>query len=288
MTDRDPSDGLAPVTPLFGRRGGAAEPSHDGTKDPEGPAGPSGGSAPTGRAAGRGPGTGGARDAGARVADPDDLDASARLARVSAHWASPDGSDDRAERAPSSRSSARSRRDADAEQADDAPETLDAQRRRAENVSMHALTRRGVSSAELARVLRDRDLDEEVVADEVARLERVGLLDDAQLARDLVEVGQRRKGLGRQALAGELRQRGLAAEVVEAALDDIDDDDEQGRADEWARKRASSLRGLDRETAERRLNGYLQRRGYRGEVVRRAVERALPRGGSRGGGVRFE
>jgi regulatory protein len=53
-------------------------------------------------------------------------------------------------------------------------------------------------------------------------------------------------------------------------------------------KRAGSLRGLDRATAERRLNGYLMRRGYRSDTVRRAVEKALPRGGSSRGGVRFE
>jgi len=243
-TGRD--DGLAPVTPLFGRHGGGPAPEDE--------------SAP------------------AAVAGAEERETT--LARISSHWS---GSRDTVP--PEGIVDAGSDPEAEAEPE---PEGLDAQRRRAENVSMHALARRGVSSGEMERLLRDRELDESVVADEVARLEGVGLLDDVQLARDLVESWQRRKGLGRQALASELRQRRLAPDAVETALDEIDGDDEQGRADEWARKRASSLRGLDRETAERRLSGYLQRRGYRGDVVRRAVDRALPRGGSRGGGVRFE
>lgn len=257
MTTRDAgADGLAPVTPLFGRRGSevkggaatSAVDAHSGT------------------------------DEGRTSTATTDAERRALVA-VTQHWAG--RATETADVADVGGGSD------DVDEADEA-EGLDAQRRRAENVSLHALSRRGVSSAEMTRLLRDRDLDESVVADEVARLEGVGLLDDAQLARDLVEQKQRRKGLGRGAVSAELRQRGLDGDAVTAALDDIDDDDEQARADEWARKRASSLRGLDRETAERRLHGYLQRRGYRSETVRRAIERALPRGGAQGGGVRFE
>jgi len=222
-----------------------------------------------------------------------------RLAAISAHWSAPTSEEPTAEEPPAS-SSPRSRSrlraveptiepDVEATEPEPEPEDLDAQRRRAENVSLHALSRRGVSSAEMTTLLRSRDLDEEVVLGEVARLEGVGLLNDRELAENLVRSKQERKGLGRGAVTSELRQRGLDASVVEEALADIDDDDEQSRADEWARKRVGSLRGLDHATAERRLNGYLMRRGYRSDVVRRAIEKVLPRGGSpRGGGVRFE
>ncbi len=174
------------------------------------------------------------------------------------------------------------------DEAEEPAETLEAAQHRAENISMHALTRRGVSSREMEKTLRSRDLPDEVVLAEVERLERVGLLDDAALAETLVRTKQDRKGLGKSAIAAELRQRGLAQEAVDEAVADIDDDEEQARADEWARKRADQLRGLDHATAERRLSGYLMRRGYRSEVVRRAIATALPRGGAKGGGVRFE
>lgn len=176
----------------------------------------------------------------------------------------------------------------EADEADEPAETLEAAQHRAENISMHALTRRGVSSREMEKTLRSRDLPDEVVLAEVERLERVGLLDDAALAETLVRTKQDRKGLGKSAIAAELRQRGLAQEAVDEAVAEIDDDEEQARADEWARKRAGQLRGLDHATAERRLSGYLMRRGYRSEVVRRAIATALPRGGAKGGGVRFE
>jgi regulatory protein len=156
---------------------------------------------------------------------------------------------------------------------------------RAERISMHALTRRGVSTTELRRTLVSRDLPEHVVEAEIERLVRVGLLDDAALASTLVRTLTERKGLGRQALSSELRRRGLDSHVVVAALDELDGDDEGARADELAQKRVGQLRSLDRATAERRLVAFLQRKGYSGSVAATAARKAL---GSSSSGVRFE
>jgi regulatory protein len=284
------SDGteLAPVTPLFGRRGAG---SADRPARSRGAAQAAAPHAETGVDA---------SSAGDAVTET-----AARLEAISSHWSAADTEDEavRASSVPTA-SGRDTRRVAPVDEGvvdddDDEPEDLESQRRRAENVSLHALSRRGVSSSEMTKLLLSRDLDEQVVVDEVERLEGVGLLNDRELADNLVRAKQERKGLGRGAVTSELRQRGLDASVVEEALAEIDDDDEQARCDEWALKRAGSLRGLDHETAQRRLHGYLMRRGYRSETIRRSIDKALPRGGgprgggprggsSRGGGVRFE
>ena len=163
----------------------------------------------------------------------------------------------------------------------------DTQKARAENVSMHALTRRGMSRWELERTLRSRELEDELVAEELERLERVGLIDDASLAETIVRTQHERKGLGRSALTAELRRRHIGQEHIDAALEQVGDDDEQARATELALKRAPQLRSYDRETAQRRLSGFLMRKGYGGSVVRTAVDAALSDHGSSGSGVRF-
>jgi len=145
-----------------------------------------------------------------------------------------------------------------------------------EQLSMKALGRRSLSRRELERALRDRGVDDEAVTREADRLARVGLLDDAALAQTLVASLQERKGLGRTAIAAELTRRLLAPAAIEYALELIDTGDELARAREVARKRASQLTSLDRDTAVRRLSGYLARRGYSGSTVRAAVEQALP------------
>lgn len=155
----------------------------------------------------------------------------------------------------------------------------DADRERAaaaERISMKALGRRAHSRRELERLLRDGGVTEFDIAHECERLERVGLIDDAALAQNLVATLQERKGLGRTAIAAELTKRMLAPSAIEYALELIDTGDELARARELARKRAPQLTGLDRDAAVRRLSGYLARRGYSGSTVRAAVDEALP------------
>jgi regulatory protein len=160
----------------------------------------------------------------------------------------------------------------------------DSSERRAENVSLSALTRRGMSRWEMEKTLVSRDLDERVVQEELERLERVGLIDDAALAETYVRTQHERKGLGRAALMSELRRRHIPQESIDLALEQVDDDDEQSRATELAVKRAGQLSSYDQETAMRRLTGFLLRKGYSSSVVRNAVDAAL-RG--RSSGVRF-
>lgn len=159
--------------------------------------------------------------------------------------------------------------------------------RRAENVSMNALTRRGMSRRELERVLLARELDEATVVAELDRLQGVGLVDDRALALDLVSRLRDRKGLGRTAVAAELSRRLLPKDVIAEALDTIETDDELDTARELAVKRVGQLRSLDRATAERRLSGFLQRRGYSGDVLRTAVSEALRGANDGSGGVTF-
>lgn len=155
---------------------------------------------------------------------------------------------------------------------------------RAENVSMHALTRRGMSRWELEKTLLSREFDAESVEAELERLEGVGLIDDAELAENFARTQHERKGLGRGAITAELRRRHVDQEHIDAALEQIDDDDEQERATELAVKRAAQLHSYDLETAKRRLHGFLSRKGYSSSVVRTAIDEALS---ARSSGVRF-
>jgi regulatory protein len=155
-----------------------------------------------------------------------------------------------------------------------------------ETVSMRALTRRGMSRWELGDLLARREYDMEAIEAELDRLQRVDLLDDAALAETVVRTKHERKGLGRNALVRELSQRHIDPAVIDEAVSAIDDEDEQAMATELAVKRARQFTSLDATTAERRLTGYLMRRGYSSSIVREATRVALANHG-RGSGVRF-
>ena len=77
------------------------------------------------------------------------------------------------------------------------------------------------------------------------------------------------------AITRELRQRGISTALISAAVESIDDDDELHKATELALQRVRQFSRLDDVTAERRLVGFLSRRGYSGDIVRAACKEAL-------------
>lgn len=161
-----------------------------------------------------------------------------------------------------------------------APDTdaLAANARRAENVTLHAITRRGQSRAEVAELMRRRDIDSVVAEAELERLESVGLIDDHALAIDLVDRLRSRKKLGLSALRGELMRRKIDRAVIDEVLSDPDDEAEGEMLVQLAVDRARRLGSLDRTTAERRLVDYLARKGHTGSAARDAARRALDGG----------
>lgn len=166
---------------------------------------------------------------------------------------------------------------------------------RAEDRAVAMLRRADRSSGEMrAHLAADESLGEAEVEGILERLEALGYLDDGRLAEMLVEKHLVRQAKGRPAVERLLRDRGLDADAIEAALAEHDRDDEFERARASAESRATKLRGLDDETAMRRLASYLQRRGFTSGVAFRAAEEALrprpgsvPRGGSATDRVRF-
>ncbi len=110
------------------------------------------------------------------------------------------------------------------------------------------------------------------------RMAAVGLVDDAAYARGVVETSRERKGVSRAVLARDLDRRGIAPELVDAALADTTREDETDRARVLVEKRLRSMHGLAPDVQARRLAAMLGRKGYPPaliyDVVREAVDRS--------------
>ena len=151
---------------------------------------------------------------------------------------------------------------------------------RIDRLVVSRLRRSALSIAEVRSVLAEHGLDESEVEEWIERYERLGYLDDARLAEQLVYVSGSRRGRGSGAIMQELSRRGVDASAARAAVDELDPEVERANALAVAERRARQLTGLDRQTAERRLSAFLQRRGYPGDIVREAVTAALSADGS--------
>jgi len=132
----------------------------------------------------------------------------------------------------------------------------------ARTILLDQLTGRARTRRELADKLRSKRVPDDVASRLLDRFTEVGLIDDAAFARLWVESRQASRGLARRALADELRRKGVDAEVVREAVDEVDPADEEATARALVRKKLRSLHRVDRATATRRLAGMLARKGY--------------------------
>ncbi len=112
------------------------------------------------------------------------------------------------------------------------------------------------------------------MAEELDRLEAVGLLDDARFAEEFAEHEVVRRLSGRRAIARGLASKGIDRATIARVLAGTADDEET-RAARLAATRAAALRGLSPEVAFRRLVSLLVRRGYDAELARRVSRAAL-------------
>ncbi|MBL7253665.1 regulatory protein RecX [Actinoplanes sp. LDG1-01] len=128
--------------------------------------------------------------------------------------------------------------------------------------------------AELAKVLARKEISEEVIAEVLDRYDEVGIIDDAAFARAWVSSRHHGRGLARRALANELRQRGVDAEVASEALESVDDEDEAATARALVDRKLRTATGAP-DAVFRRLVGMLARKGYPAGVAIRAVKDAL-------------
>ncbi len=137
---------------------------------------------------------------------------------------------------------------------------------------MRALSQRSYTVQKLGKVLHRRH-EPEVVQQVLDDLVERGFLDDAAYARDFVaqHAGER----GERRLASDLRRRGVAGDVIRAALADAVPDDEARTVQDLLRRNLHRYRGLDPIKARRRASGFLARRGYPPDLIRQAVERLL-------------
>jgi regulatory protein len=149
----------------------------------------------------------------------------------------------------------------------------DRPRSSAKDRALGLLAVRWRSREELRRRLLRAGYEPEDVAGTLEDLERAGLIEDDRFAREVVREHAGRRLSGDRAIRQVLREKGVADEVVERALEGAGD--ELNRARELAEKRAARLRGLAGEGASRRLFGLLVRRGYGPNVARDAVRAAL-------------
>lgn len=131
------------------------------------------------------------------------------------------------------------------------------------------LNRRERTVAEVRDRLARADFDAREVESAVSELVELGLVDDARYARVFAEDKRALEAWGSDRIARTLTERGVARELIDAALAGQAGVDEREQAIELLRRRFPS--GPEDMRGRERALGVLIRKGYDGELAYEAV-----------------
>lgn len=144
--------------------------------------------------------------------------------------------------------------------------------------SLNLLSARAYTARNLRRKLVQKAFDPVEIETTMERLIASRLIDDTRFASEFARQKLNLGGTSSRRVEQQLQQRGISRDIAKVAVGSVIDEesiDTSASAERVARKKFKSLSGLDVETQRRRLFGFLSRRGFDVDDVKRAVAAAI-------------
>lgn len=145
------------------------------------------------------------------------------------------------------------------------------------NAAMRYLGYRPRSENEVRQRLKKHGFEDDFTEKAITRLKEQGLVDDVAFARFWKDNRESFSPRSRRLMKMELRSKGLAVDVIEPVINEIDEGDSAYRA---AQGKARRLPREDYQVFRRRLGSYLGRRGFGYDIIKETVERVWKENGS--------
>lgn len=142
----------------------------------------------------------------------------------------------------------------------------------ARNIVLNQLNFMPRSRNELEATLAKRHIEPDVAKSVLDRFEDTGTVDDVAFAELLIRSRCNTKRVSRSVLRQQLRQKGVAKEIIEAALLFVSDADELRMATELVERKARAMSRLEPQVRKRRLFGLLARKGYNTSIALRVIQ----------------
>jgi regulatory protein len=134
--------------------------------------------------------------------------------------------------------------------------------------ALHYLSFRSRSEKEIILNLQKHKVNDEHIQPVLDRLRKSSYINDLDFAQEWVDNRNRFKPRGRKALTSELFQKGITREIIDQVLEDLDEGELALRC---ARKKISKLNLSDKKEFQKKLSGYLSRRGFTYEISNEVI-----------------
>lgn len=148
------------------------------------------------------------------------------------------------------------------------------------NAAIRFLGYRPRSETEVRQRLKKHGFESNYTEMAITRLKEQGLVDDVAFARYWKDNRESFSPRGRRRMKQELKSKGLAIDVIDLVVDEIDESDSAYRA---ALGKVRHLTVTDRQVFRRRLGAYLGRRGFGYDIIKETIERVWKENGGNTG-----
>jgi|SRR6185369_8057907 len=139
------------------------------------------------------------------------------------------------------------------------------------------LSIRNRSEKEMVDYLTKKKAEPEIIIAIIERLKKQKFLDDEVFARGWVTQRARFRPKGKSALKFELQQKGIGKELIEKILGEEHEDipDELTQAKNLIIRRMEKVKDLPRQEIYAKVGGFLARRGFNWDIVKKAIDETL-------------
>lgn len=134
--------------------------------------------------------------------------------------------------------------------------------------ALNFLSYRNRSEQEIRLNLQKHQIPETIIQPVLDRLREVSLVNDIEFAQNWIENRREFHPRGKRALRSELYRKGISDQIIEEALQDIN---EEELALKLARKKIGKLKNLDKSTFQEKMYGFLSRRGFHYSLSKEVV-----------------
>lgn len=142
---------------------------------------------------------------------------------------------------------------------------------KAQDAALNYISYQMRTESEVRRKLKTLEYEEDVIERVIDFLLKYKYVDDFKFATAFIRQRKKSNPKGQYALWYELKQKGVAEDVIEKALDE-EPLDELDDAIRLLQKKVRNLDIID-EKATKRLGAFLQRRGYSYAIIKEAMQR---------------
>ena len=143
------------------------------------------------------------------------------------------------------------------------------------NSSLRFLSYRPRSELEVKDNLIKKKASPEIIEAVIARLKEYKFLDDLEFAQWFVKSRTSTKPKAGRIIKMELKQKGIDEETIgdlKLTVDDLDN------AKKLVNKKMDKYEGLKRQELYEKLGGFLARRGFNWDIIKKAIDETIESG----------